>query len=600
LLAICSGLYAALRLFSGFSFYDDEGSLILMSRWLLEGHSVYGEFNSIYGPFYFLYQWIAHTLLGGVTSHSTARLIAVAPWVLTSVMAFTYSLSATRSYAAAMVTWLAVLRTLAFMEAEPGHPQEICVLLLAGLILAMRWPSSRRLALGGAILAALTLTKINLGVFAAGGLVLALASELRTVRVRGPILELVGAVCVAAPVLLMWPSLGDAWVRGCCALITLSILLVVAVMTSQTSPGDLVWRHCIWLAAGFVACAIVVLLWSLGHGGSLGVMVRSTLVDNLKEAHSWSVPLTLGPTSALAAAVSASAALLWLAGIRGRAFEWLQLGAGGWTLLLIIANRPEDALGIGLPFVWMVLPRRRQAYSSPHWQRNLLAAMTVVQALSVYPVAGSQVRFSLVLLAISAGWMVHAAWTSLAKEQIWPAGVARRAGQWAIAVALAGYLFFAARALNNYMRLPPLQLPGTYGVHIEQDDRATYHWVVANTRDNSCDSLVSFPAMHSVYLWTGMVPPVYPDVDGWQAYENTARQAVERRLLSSPRACVLYIDKLMKFLIPHAEADQSTLLGFIRGNFVEIAERNGFHLLMRKKVALESGINTAASGTPVF
>ena len=76
LLAAVSAIYASLRMFSGFSFYDDEGSLILMSRWLMDGHSVYGEFNSIYGPFYFLYVWTAHTLLGGSASHTTARLPA--------------------------------------------------------------------------------------------------------------------------------------------------------------------------------------------------------------------------------------------------------------------------------------------------------------------------------------------------------------------------------------------------------------------------------------------------------------------------------------------------------------------------------------------
>ncbi len=157
----------------------------------------------------------------------------------------------------------------------------------------------------------------------------------------------------------------------------------------------------------------------------------------------------------------------------------------------------------------------------------------------------------------------------------------RRAEKAAIAFALAGYLFSVGGALNHYLRLPALDLPGTSGVHIDPDDRATYHWVVSHAR-GSCDSLISFPAMHSVYFWTGMMPPVYPDVDGWQAYANADRQAVERRVLSSPRACVLVIDNLMPVWFP-GQNTQSTLFDFIRENFVEAARHEGFHFMVRKR-----------------
>ena len=73
LLGLASAAYAGFRLFAGFSFYDDEGSLVLMARWMTEGHSVYREFNSIYGPFYYLYKSVAHTIAGGVVSHSSSR-----------------------------------------------------------------------------------------------------------------------------------------------------------------------------------------------------------------------------------------------------------------------------------------------------------------------------------------------------------------------------------------------------------------------------------------------------------------------------------------------------------------------------------------------
>lgn len=157
-------------------------------------------------------------------------------------------------------------------------------------------------------------------------------------------------------------------------------------------------------------------------------------------------------------------------------------------------------------------------------------------------------------------------------------------GRWETAAmlgVLGGYLFSAGSAFAHYERLTPLDLRGTAGIHIDPEDRETYHWVVSHTK-RSCDSLVTFPAMPSLYFWTGMMPPVYPDVDGWQAYTNRERQAIERGILASPRACVVVVDKLMRFWLPNTNASQSTLLGFIRENFVETDRHLGFHFLERK------------------
>jgi hypothetical protein len=579
MLAIVSAVYASVRLFSGFSYYDDEGSLLMMSRWLLDGHSVYGDFSSIYGPFYFFYVKTAHTFFGASASHTATRLVAVVPWVLTCLVAFRYTLRVTGSRAAALLVWLAVLRTLAFLAMEPGHPQEICVLLLVGLVAVSARPHPARLAVCGALVAALALAKINLGVFAGDGLLLALVCALPPGRSRNLLLAGIGFVCVATPAILMRPLLDTAWVRESCVLLTLSILPVVLLLAAARQDTPLGWRHWRALALGFTACAALVLAWAVGSGASLGAMLRSTVLANLEQSHTWTVPLHLGIAGPAAGLIGASIASLWLAGVRGRALEWLRFAVGTSTLLLLIANRPQSAFTIALPFVWMVLLPGASAHFAL-WPRAVLAAVTAMQALSVYPVAGSQLRFSTVLVAIVAAQIAHDAWMVLRRDGAWTRLAIRRAEKAAIAFALAGYLFFVGGALDRYLRLPALDLPGTSGVHIDPDDRVTYHWVVSHARD-SCDSLISFPAMHSVYFWTGMMPPVYPDVDGWQAYENADRQAVERRVLSSPRACVLVIDNLLPVWFP-GNNTQATLFSFIHENFVEAARHEGFHFLVRK------------------
>lgn len=580
LLAVLSAVYACLRLFTGFSFYDDEGSLILMSRWLLDGHAVYGEFNSVYGPFYFLYERIAHMLAGGSASHTATRMFAVLPWVATCVLAFGYTLRTTRSVAAAMVTWLAVLRTMAFLAAEPGHPQEICVLLLCAVVALSLSHKTSRLAAAGAVVAALALTKINLGVFAGSGLLLAMAGTLPEGRTRRMVLPLIGMLCFVAPAGLMLSLIATPWVWACCSLLAASIFSVVVTLSwvpTETASGWRAWRS---LAMGFLLCASLVVGWSLAQGASLTAMLRSTVLANLEQSHTWTVPLPLGIWGPLAGMAGVIAAGFRLSGWRERQFEWLRLAIGVLTLAAVIANRPAIAFALALPFIWMVLLPGESTALGP-WPRSVLACVTVMQAMAVYPVAASQLRFTMVLISISAAQITHDAWIALARRSYWNPRVVRRFETAAMVFALGGYLFSAGSAFAHYTRLSPLDLRGTAGIHIDPEDRATYHWIVSRTQ-KSCDSLVSFPAMPSLYFWTGMMPPVYPDVDGWQAYTNTERQAIERRILSSPRACVVVVDKLMSFWLPNINQSQPTLLGFIRDHFVETDRHLGFHFLERK------------------
>jgi len=583
-LALASAVYAGFRLFTDFSFYDDEGSLVLMSRWISEGHAVYRDFHSIYGPFYYLYQWVGRAAGAGSVSHASTRLFATLPWVLTSLLAFGYTLRATRSRLAALAAWLVTLRVLAFIASEPGHPQEICVLLVAA-VLALTVTRARpaHLAATGALVAALTLTKINLGVYVGAGVLLAALAATRTCRTRTILFAAMTAVCLAAPALLMAPLLGApgaTWVRACCGLITASLLPVVAILSVRPPDRVLGTRHWRALVGGFVGCAILVLAWGVGQGASLASILRSSVLANVFESQTWTFPMKIGVPGVVAGIAGLGTAGLWLFRNRGAWVEWLKLAIGLATLALALFNRAELAFALALPFVWLVmLPAFESPF--PQFQRALLAAVTVLHSLTVYPVAGSQLRFTMVLLTLVATLCVHDALPVLTAGWTWDAQRLRRAKLVLAVLPIAAYLLSLASAIQVYRRLAPLDLPGTSGVHIEPDERATYHWILHKI-NQSCDSFVSFPAMHSLYLWTGKLPPVYAEVDGWQPYLSRERQAVERRMLEGPRSCVLYIDHLVPFWLPPNNTPGRTLLGFIQEQFVEVDARNDFHFMVRK------------------
>jgi len=77
---------------------------------------------------------------------------------------------------------LLVFRVLSFFTNEPGHPQELCLLLLvflagSGILATNPRRLSVAMTVAGSIAAALTLVKVNIGIFAILGVALAVSFQ---------------------------------------------------------------------------------------------------------------------------------------------------------------------------------------------------------------------------------------------------------------------------------------------------------------------------------------------------------------------------------------------------------------------------------------
>src|ERR1035438_10540899 len=171
ILTVPAAVAAYYRIFSGFSEWDDEGTMMMTMRQYLTGARLYEEINTGYGPVYYFYNWLVRSATGSVLDHNAVRITSAAVTVGCALICAWMVLRLTESLAAASVTHLLVFRVLAFFGTEPGHPQELCLVLLLGLtasgILAAK-PRTRWLAMAaaGSLAAALTLVKINIGIFA--------------------------------------------------------------------------------------------------------------------------------------------------------------------------------------------------------------------------------------------------------------------------------------------------------------------------------------------------------------------------------------------------------------------------------------------------
>jgi hypothetical protein len=67
--------------FSGMPWFDDEGTLLVGFRSLLEGHRMYDDIYSLYGPLYNGVYGLVFVVLHVPLTHTTSRLIAGALWL---------------------------------------------------------------------------------------------------------------------------------------------------------------------------------------------------------------------------------------------------------------------------------------------------------------------------------------------------------------------------------------------------------------------------------------------------------------------------------------------------------------------------------------
>ena len=132
-LSALAGIAAYYWMFTGFSVWDDEGTLLLTVRQFLGGMKLYDQIKG-YGPVYYFYNWILRTASGTPATHDTVRMSSLILWLLTALVCAWIVLRLTRSLLLASFTHVLTFLGLSFFRNEPGHPQELCILLMMALV----------------------------------------------------------------------------------------------------------------------------------------------------------------------------------------------------------------------------------------------------------------------------------------------------------------------------------------------------------------------------------------------------------------------------------------------------------------------------------
>jgi hypothetical protein len=576
--------------FSGFWWFDDEGTLLIGFRSLLEGHRMYDEVYSLYGPLYNAVYGILYGVLHIPLTHTAGRLIAAALW-LGYTGAFTvFCHRLTRSVPATVFCYLLVLLFLTQLTSSPGHPEEICLLMLATILLLVcsieRVPDFAAFAGAGAAIAGLALVKINIGAYVGGGLVLVL------LRATVPTVLTRIAVPMAATILLLMPIAVQAllfdfvWVRLYCVFAVLTIgatLLAVLNVPSRMVAWPADWWIVV-LASG-VTCVIVV-GGMMMTGSSAHAILEAVILQNAHFMRNWYVPLHVGISGLTAAGISVIAAILFhMTKARPTLRRHRRLGIlilkSAFVLLgLVLFSSPTSLFLTLVPFSWLLMAPPSGVQQRHQTARGAAGLIGAMMSLYPFPVAGHQVNIGALLAIVMIPVMAHDVLSAIPRSAAVKSLIEARSTVLAMVIVLSIGGAATLRSALYYWEGVPLALPGTSLIRTDPEQAEDLRWVTA--RLSSCASSYSMPGMMSFAFWTGHTLPTALNNNDVLAFIRPAQQdEIVRALSRETDLCVAYNPEFLRWFDRGQIQTDPPLLQYLLTRFEAAEERHGFVILRR-------------------
>ncbi len=578
--------------FTGFSEYDDEGYVMIGLRSFLQGNALYDYVHSEYGPFYYLAEASLYTALHLQVTHDAVRAIMGAFWLLSAALCSWSVFRLTRSWILTALGFTAAIQLVRFFTGSPGHPEEVCLVLLIGVLVAACYLSDgAKLWIGallGSLIAALALTKINIGVYAALAIGLALLKATPGGYKQKALFAGMTISGLVLPFIILTPLLPQEWAQRTVALVVLSI--GGAILVAWRSETDQFVTPKLWIACTValgVAGALVIAPF-LMRGTTFSAMLSMSVLQHRGWVKDWyvafEVPTELIPVTSLVLAIT------WVrisASSKARGpmivvFNVIKFILSALWITTFLAAQWPLMYDLVVPFGWLVLvPSTGDFSKKPSFARVALCLLSVFSALYMLPVAGTQVAFSLVLtIPIVCVFLDDAGGMLVTVKR--SEGVIRLAKIAAAVVLLTFNAYVALDAAQAYRRPEAMRLAGADRIHVPVQIAGDYRWMIATLND-SCDSNFSMPGIFSLYFWTNTPPPTRLLMSNWIGFLNPQQQQqVVNDLSRIQRLCIVYDPRLVEFWRRGQDVSKSPLARYIHDEFVASAKRRGYVILVRR------------------
>jgi hypothetical protein len=579
--------------FAQFQDYDDEGYLLLTVQQFLRGLPVYDEIYTQYGPAYYLWQQVLHTLLGIPVTHDATRVVTVVVWLVCAGLVGTIVwLLTKRPLLAAIGTAVAFLH-LTQLTFEPGHPQELCLLSALGAVALATWRLVAKKHLGTAgsigvwVLVAVTaLTKINVGAFLAAALTLGFVTGLGRSRWQTVVERIVLAAAMAAVPALMRGDLLRSDIAASVVVVWCGLLAAfISGSGDAADEGVVTVRDLVAGVSAFaIGCAVLVAV-IVYQGSSLRSLFEGLFVAPLLLPKVFWRPLPVPVLLAAVAPAMLIAAWCWQRGMiaRQRWVDFAALACGLIMFLLSTSKSYQMLFAAGPLLAWLVLADRSSG-AEQRAARRILAFAAIFMMLQAYPMPdGTQIVLGTVLFVPLALVMIAGAQRTFGSRE------GSRGTQWSFgrgallaALGVAGVANIGIPAQRFYARGIPLELPGARSVRTTARNASTYWWLSANVRDH-CDRFITAPGLNSLHFWTEIPPVSTLNTTLWPLLFDVDQQ---RRILAAAapveRLCVVWAPKPMGVLTSAPEVASRPLFAWLLREFEPRARVGDWELHMRR------------------
>ncbi|MSU47634.1 MAG: hypothetical protein EXS37_00800 [Opitutus sp.] len=590
---------ATLMMFSRFMLYDDEGYVLISLRNFAEHGNLYRDVYTQYGPLPYVFYYLLN-VGGAPITHLTGRLVTLVAWSGAAFFSCAIVWRATRSHALMAAVTSAVFVYLWIMVSEPSHPGGLIALMVAGLAgLGAHWLAADRrgrwAALAGAGVAALVLTKINVGVFAAIS-----AGAFMMLNHRSPALQRWAPFIIAPgfallPFALMRPLLHAPWVQIYAVIFSVSAAAAsgAAAIARQPLFG---WAEVRAAILGAAAVAFGVGGIVLCRGTTPGDLLQGVLLGPLRHPISFSLVFKWAP-GATAVAVASGAVFLAVLGLRRKGrIDTADLIVSGARLIAVAGlvstvgrfpaiSADNLVLSFGAPCLWLFVWPLAGDPAGSTTARTWIGLLLLGQFLHPFPVPGSQIAWGTFLaipLAALGAWEA-AGWLA---RRFGPAGAPRRSWSVLGQTALAGFAGFVGLQLaqvgRQYFDGRTLALPGAEQIRLPDESTARYQLLTFNAIVHA-DRLFSLPGMFSFNLWSGLPTPTLANVTHWFSLLTSAQQqAIIRELEAHPRAAVIVETGHLNFLRQRGLAPAGLLYDYIENSYAPAFSVDGFEFRVRQ------------------
>jgi hypothetical protein len=585
--------YAYFRMFSQFAAYDDEGYVMQSVRSFLEGHALYDQVYSQYGPAYYLLQRVVYGLLRVPLTHDVVRLTTLAMWIATAVASAGIVVRITRSLVLAAIVFIHVLVHLIPVINEPGHPQTLLGMTVAVACLVVASErghiTPHHAVFAGVLAGFAALVKINVGIYLLLGLAVPLILASQYGRMAGPVLLL---VVTALPFLLMREHVGNrsasyalvGAVTAAAVTYTSWRLLRPATITRETLSAFLG-------GFGLTACLIVLAIRALGT--TPYALVQGILIQPSRLTGIFYMPVAITPAAGPVAVSAIALAIL---------LTWRRIvDAAAWPAIAFVCKASfaigtlyvaqvgyVELMQYATPFVWIViLPIARGEQAAALVPRAVLAAVAAFELLQAYPVGGTQVPFATFPIIAPALVCLYDAMAIVAARTPAPRVALVLLQVAALLWARSAFTPIVGRQVLThyyavYMGHEALRLPGTSRLRLTPAEVARLQWLAGTLRAN-CSSFVALPGFQSLHAWSGLAPITTKNAGTWMTLLSPQEQQELWATADARKTpCAVLQQEVASRWIGYLPSEGLPAYRELTARFQSVAAVDGYELMLRR------------------